>query len=258
MGEEYKFTPDFATHPGETVKEKLEELAMSQKEFAVRVGKPEKTISLIINGKSAILPETAVLFEKVLDIPANYWLSHQAIFDEFKARKKREKKIQAGKEWTKKFPYSEMVKLGLVKPATRTVEKTEELLSFFNISSFLSWQDIYLNKRLPLLFRQSLKSKTNPFALSVLLRIAEREAGQMQAQPYNKDSFEDALPKLREIMNSYSEKQLAKIRELCAFAGVKIIFIPYLKKTNIYGVVRWVDGWPVVLMTDRNKRYDIF
>ena len=38
------FTPRVAYHPGVTLAEKLEELGMSVKEFALRVTKPEKTI----------------------------------------------------------------------------------------------------------------------------------------------------------------------------------------------------------------------
>jgi HTH-type transcriptional regulator / antitoxin HigA len=83
-----EFHTDIAFHPGETLSEKLKELNMGLKEFAVRTGKPEKTIIAIINGESAITAEMAILFEAVLKIPARFWNKKQQNFDEYKARQK--------------------------------------------------------------------------------------------------------------------------------------------------------------------------
>jgi HTH-type transcriptional regulator / antitoxin HigA len=48
------FRPNYAVAPGETLRETLETLGMSQAEFADRTGRPKKTISEIITGKAAI------------------------------------------------------------------------------------------------------------------------------------------------------------------------------------------------------------
>jgi HTH-type transcriptional regulator/antitoxin HigA len=81
-----QYIPQVAFHPGETLSEKLDELGMGPKEFAVRTGKPEKTIIAIIKGKSSITAEMAVQFEHVLKIPAHFWLNMQRNYDEFVAR----------------------------------------------------------------------------------------------------------------------------------------------------------------------------
>ena len=65
MNSKYTYQPDYAIHPGETLREKLEELQMSPKEFSIRTGKPIKTVSEILNSKSAITSEMAVQFEKL-------------------------------------------------------------------------------------------------------------------------------------------------------------------------------------------------
>lgn len=80
-----QFKPDIVFHPGETLSEKLEELKMGPKEFAIRTGKPEKTIIAILKGDSSITSEMAVLFESVLKVPADFWLKKQFRFDEYKA-----------------------------------------------------------------------------------------------------------------------------------------------------------------------------
>ena len=42
-----KFVPKVVFHPGVTLAEKLKEMNMSIKEFALRVSKPEKTIHAV-------------------------------------------------------------------------------------------------------------------------------------------------------------------------------------------------------------------
>ncbi len=88
-----QYIPQVVFHPGETLAEKLEEMGMGPKEFAVRTGKPEKTISEILNSKSSITPEMAVQFESVTKIPARFWLNRQRSYDEYMARKKRKRMI---------------------------------------------------------------------------------------------------------------------------------------------------------------------
>jgi len=82
-----QYIPQIFFHPGETLAEKLEEMGMNSKEFAVRIGKPEKTINAVLEGKSAITPELAVQLENVTQIPARFWLNSQRDYDEFKAKK---------------------------------------------------------------------------------------------------------------------------------------------------------------------------
>lgn len=80
-----QYLPSIIFHPGETLAEKLEELEISPKEFAVRTGQPEKTISAILGGKSSITPEMAISFESELKIPAHFWLNMQRNYDETKS-----------------------------------------------------------------------------------------------------------------------------------------------------------------------------
>ena len=68
-----QFRPDYAVLPGDTLKETLDALGMSQAVLAERTDTTEKTISEIIQGKTAITPETALQLEKVLNIPAHFW-----------------------------------------------------------------------------------------------------------------------------------------------------------------------------------------
>ena len=87
------YIPENVSHPGTTLDEKMKEIGISVKEFAVRTSKPEKTVIAIIKGNSSITPEMAVAFENVTKIPANFWINRQRIYDECVARSKRQAQI---------------------------------------------------------------------------------------------------------------------------------------------------------------------
>jgi addiction module HigA family antidote len=76
----------WVTHPGEVVLEHLQCNGWSQRELARRTGLTPKTINRICNRKDRITATTALLFERVLQRPAGYWMALQARFDEACAR----------------------------------------------------------------------------------------------------------------------------------------------------------------------------
>ena len=123
------FVPAVAYHPGETLAEKLTELGMSIKEFALRTSKPEKTIHAVIKGESAVTSDMAVAFESVTKIPAHFWLSKQRNYDEYMARLRREAMMEEACDWARLFPYAQMVKLGWVAACNTIQSKAKELLS---------------------------------------------------------------------------------------------------------------------------------
>jgi HTH-type transcriptional regulator / antitoxin HigA len=254
-----QYKPQSFTHPGTTLREKLEEIQMGSKEFAVRTGKPEKTITKILNGNSSITPEMAVKFEKVLKIPAHFWLNYQAKYSEYIARVKNEEEIQNAAEWARFFPYATMVKLGWIKQTLIIEEKVEALLDFFGVSNKSAWEDYYFNTELKVNFRISLKHSSEAFAISTWLRKGELDAVRLQNFPeYNSDKFRKSIDKIKKIMVEHPDNFFQKLQKTCMESGVKVIFTPGLPKAPIHGSTRWIGRNPVIQLTARYKRNDNF
>jgi antitoxin HigA-1 len=70
-----------STHPGEYLKEILEELDISQADFARTTGLSTMRISHIIRGKRPVTAEMALIFGKSFGQTPQYWLNLQAIYD---------------------------------------------------------------------------------------------------------------------------------------------------------------------------------
>lgn len=79
---------DWTVHPGETLAETLEELGMSQREFARRTELTPKHVNQIIRGHSGYTADVAVRFERVTGVPARFWLALLADHRTFLARKR--------------------------------------------------------------------------------------------------------------------------------------------------------------------------
>ena len=249
-----EFHSDIAFHPGETLTEKLEELKMGPKEFAVRTGKPEKTIIAILKGDSSITPEMAILFESVLKIPARFWMKSQYRFDEYKAREKRAQALKEAKDWAKKFPFSEMVKCAWINAKTKPEEKAEELFHFFGLSSPNAWKDYFFNQQLKVAFRISLAQTKEPYAISAWIRQGEIQAREIQCEDYSETQFKLALVAIKNLMVSKPNNFFERLQQICLTAGVKVVYTPCIKKAPLSGATRWIDNNPLIQLTEHRKQ----
>ena len=65
-------------HPGEFLRETLEELGLSQAQFARAIGVSPMRISHIVKGTRPVTAELALLFGRALGQSPQYWLNLQA------------------------------------------------------------------------------------------------------------------------------------------------------------------------------------
>jgi addiction module HigA family antidote len=70
-----------AIHPGEYLREILEELGMSQNAFALSIGISAMRVSHVIHGKRPVTAELAVLFGKAFSQTPQYWMNLQTSYD---------------------------------------------------------------------------------------------------------------------------------------------------------------------------------
>lgn len=244
-----------AYHPGETLEEKLQEMGMGVKEFATRVSKPEKTIIAVLKGRSSITPDMAVAFEMVTKIPANMWLRHQRIYDEFIARKRREKSLKEGIQWANKFPFEEIQRLGWFSDITdehgNSKNIVDTLCTFFAVSSPKSWEEFYFNRRLRVAFRISLAQSCNPYALSAWLRRGEIQASLITLDArYTSKMLRSILEKISEIRKSGDLNYREPLTALLSNAGVKLLFTETLSSAPVKGCTRFINGVPCIQLAN--------
>lgn len=253
-----QYQPVSFTHPGITLRQKLIEMGIGPKEFALRTGKPEKTISAILNCNSSITPDMAVQFENVLQIPARFWNNYQQKYNETIARQKSRQAISDAADWARKFPYAAMANLNWVSKTRNIEEKAENLLKFFGFSSHKIWESFYYEEKLKVAFRISLKHTKEAPAISAWLRRGDILSQYIDVPEYNSGTFKDALLKIKCIMAKHPQDFFNQLKELCRNAGVKVVYTPCLPKAPINGCTRWINDTPLIQLSGRYRRNDSF
>ncbi len=70
-----------AVHPGEVLKDELDELGVSPTAFARAIAVPPNRISQIIAGKCSVTGDTALRLGHWFDVDPQFWLNLQTQFD---------------------------------------------------------------------------------------------------------------------------------------------------------------------------------
>ena len=68
-------------HPGETLREDLEEIRMSAPELARRIEVPVNRITEILDGRRAITGDTALRLGRFFGTSGEFWLNLQMLYD---------------------------------------------------------------------------------------------------------------------------------------------------------------------------------
>lgn len=72
--------------PGDTIQESLDALGMTEAELAQRMEQPKEKINELIKGKAPLTIDTAIMLERVLGAPVNFWIKRESVYRETIAR----------------------------------------------------------------------------------------------------------------------------------------------------------------------------
>ena len=81
-------------HPGEHLREELEELGLSARAFAKALHVPANRITGILNEQRAITADTALRLARYFGTTAEFWLNLQSAYELRRARQEVGKKVE--------------------------------------------------------------------------------------------------------------------------------------------------------------------
>lgn len=247
--------PDIPVAPGETIREVLEERGIPQTDFAVRLGRSEKFVSQLVNGKAPLTHETAIELERVLSIEAAFWNAAEAAYRDLLARQEANAELAGHEEWAASFPLKEMEAQGLITRERSPTEQTEELLRYFGVSSIEAYRRYWGSER-RLDTRMSTAYTSETPAIAVWLRAGEIAAEQIATGPFDAEQFRSALRELREVSRLKPEEWGTRLRKLCAQAGVAVVLVPDLPKAPCYAVSWWATRARAVIQLGLRRKTD--
>ena len=243
-------------HPGETLKEKMEEMEISVKEFATRIGKPEQMVLELVECRMPVNAEWALLLEYTTGIEAEFWLTKQSNYDLYRLREGRQAYQKTNHSWLNILPVSEMIAHHWVEQKEGAAEMVGELLRFFGVVSVEAWENYYFKQKLRVAFRISLEGTINPYALSTWLRRGEIQAQETYLDySYSKKALKEKMPAIVQRLLHPTDDILDVMQQILESLGIKLIYTEPLSGVPIKGASRWIYGHPCIQLPRQVETY---
>ena len=253
----YTFEPDYAIAPGTTLRETMEALGMSQKELATRTGLTQQSLNRIFKGEQPISYETANLLELAVGVPASMWNNLEAQYREQLAKIHERERLKADLSWLKEIPVAELVKRSVLPKISDKVEQLRSVLAFYGVSSVEAWHEIWDTPAVAA--RRTLCFESCPGPASAWIRMGEIEAQTMGCADYSRKEFKKAVQEIRNLTVETADIFAKKMQDLCAEAGVVLVFVPEMKKVPWFGATKWLSPTKAMIILNlRGKTEDLF
>lgn len=250
-----EFSPTYVSPPGETIEDLLDDAAMTQADLAKRLGVSTKHLNQVVKGVAPISADLALGLEMVFDVPADFWMTREAIYRTRLAKQRQTVNLEEAAAWANRFPLREMKKRGLIPTGAGQAELTEALLKFLGVAGPDQWSPPAVA------YRKSAKLESDSYALSAWLRLGEIEAQKQSgsASPFDAERFRAVLDGARGWTRLPPPEWQPKLAEACATAGVIVVIAEHFKDAKVNGATRWLTPDKALIQLSLRYRWeDVF
>ena len=246
-----------AFHPGYYVAEIIEDMDISQNEFATRLGTTAKTISKLVNGQTPITDNLANKLSSMLGTSIDLWLNLQKEYDEKVVAIEKEKELDAQVNVVDLIDYKYFEKVVRLPHTTNKHEMITNLCQCLKVSDLriLTYPDFLVNYRTGV----SNVQITNIVNSRAWLQVAINYSKNINTEPFNAEKLKSFLPEIRGMTIQNPDIFLPRLKEIFSACGVAFVLLPHLKNSGVNGAVKWINNNRVVLaMNNRGLDADKF
>jgi len=252
---------EFIIHPGETLKEILNDKEMSQKELAIRAGFTEKHVNTIINGNKPISISFAKKLEYVFGIDASFWINLQNNYDlemlEFSELNQISKEemiiLKSLKSITEYFGC-----LGLMNNDANEQSKILDLRKILNVSNL----DIIPKISYPASYRAQLTNNVNLdiYVLYAWQKLCEILTSHIETKmKLDIEKLKTKIIEIKQYMFSRVDKIEVALTKIFAECGITFKIVKHFTGAPVQGFIKVCDNERMILcMTLKKASDDIF
>lgn len=248
--------PDYAVPPGETIREFLDDLGMSQRQLASRLGLTPKHVNQLVQGLVPLSPDVAARLELVTGMPARLWNRLEADYQTSRTRLRGRDDLDELIAWVQdEVPVTELVKRGALPSTPKDpASRVEQALGFFGVAHLASYRELYAKPTVS--FRQTTAFKAKPGAVAAWLRLGELQARDVRCEPYDKDRIEEDLRTLRRLTLQPPEVFFKLTVDICARNGIALVVVPEISGTRAAGATKWLSPDKAMIMLSGRYKTD--
>lgn len=245
-------------HPSIFIKEYIEDLEITQDEFAKRLGISGKQISLLLSKKANITQEIALKLSNLLGTSVELWINLQSKYDSYMYLLKSEEEFKEEKNIFKMIDKSFLKKLNMINENEKVDDQIKNLRKQIPVASL----SLLKNKDIYSFYRESINKQDevkNIICKNFWVSIAHNIAVKKETKTFNEDLLKENIIFFRNLTTEKPNVFYNKIVERLADCGIAFVVLPYLKNSNINSAVKWINSEKVMLaMNDRGSYNDKF
>ena len=259
MGKMNGLSLDLIVHPGETIKEVIEDRNMTQEELAIRTGYSAKHISEVISGKKSISSRFANSLEYALNIPMEFWINLQGIYDKEVCELENINNISS----------IELEISNDLKDIVKYCEKnnimpcsSNKQITVLNLRKFLNVTDLNKIPSLPfqqMAFRGSKKNKVNIYVLHAWKKICAHLTEKfLVITSFDKEKLKLKYDDIKKTMFLPIDQMVEKLKEIFLDCGIVFEIVKHFTGAPVQGFIQKKDDKVILCMTIRQSFSDIF
>lgn len=250
---------EFIIHPGETLKEMLEDREMTQRELAIRTDVKEPHISGIVNCQKPISVSFAKKLDYALGVDASFWINLQANyekeladFEEINQISSEELEILHKLKSLTKYAQE----IHLLNPDAQGSILVIEWRKQLNISSLVRIPEISQAGA----YRLAVADNVDPYILFAWLRMCDLMTKNQQTnQELSLERLKGKLHLIRRLTFEDVDTIYIRLKEYFADCGIKFAIVKHFTGAPVQGVIKKNhDGTLNLIMTVRRKFADVF
>lgn len=243
-------------HPGSYIEDIINDLNISQNEFADRLGTSPKTVSELVNGLSSISPDLAYKLEQLTGISFDTWMNLQNAYDKKKVEIS-DKKAKDEDDLVDKIDIKYFKNHGIIEDKKYSKKEKKEILrTKLNVASLLYFKKF--NSQVSYRSNDAFKEESIINA-NIMLEIAENISRNATDNKLDILKLKSRLEDIKDLVLKDYEEFFPILGEILLECGIVLVGLPHLKNSGLNGACKkFKNGSVLLLITDKNKRADIF
>lgn len=239
-----EFRPDWASPPGDTIRDILRERHISEVEFARLMRITSERASELLEGRASVTIGIARRLESLFGASVEYWMSRDFQFREDLAR------FRSGEEqWLAELPLGDMKRYGWLKPAPHPANEVASCLRFFDVPTIGAWREKYANLHQMMAFRTSPSLDSKPGAVAAWLRQGEIIAESIECGSWDAKRFEQSLPSMVPLTRVKDPRRFVpELQNRCAASGVAVVIVRAPSGCRASGATRFLSPNKALLL----------
>ncbi|WP_022756636.1 HigA family addiction module antitoxin [Butyrivibrio fibrisolvens] len=246
-----------AFHPGYYISDIIEDMGISQQEFAIRMGTTPKTVSQLVNGQANISNELAKKLSAMLGTSVELWQNLQNKYDQKIIEIQNARDFEEQEIIAKQIDYKYFEEIVGLPSAKSISDRVRNLCAYFKISDLriLREPDFLVNFR----SGASCNSEKNIINSRAWIQTAINISSRLETKKFDSERLKRFLPELRSMTVQKPEVFMPRMCQIFSECGVAFVLLPHLRNSGVNGAVKWINGDRVVLaMNNRGLDADRF